>query len=227
MALKLNFKLPDKLYIKDPQDSAYGQRLLSNAIELIDELGFEAFTFKKLGNKMESSEVSIYRYFENKHLLLLYLNCWYWEWVCYLIDMKVMNIKNSKEKLQIAIHAMIHANSESKLIDYINEKLLFQIVIKEGSKTYHISSINEENKHGFFTSYKELIFKVSGIIEEIKPEFKYSKSLASSLFEMINNQLYYAEHMPKLTSISKRSSAKELEKMINHFAFGAIGYNEK
>ncbi len=227
MSLKLNFKLPEKLYLKDPQDSPYGHRLLSNAIELIDELGFESFTFKKLATKMESSEVSIYRYFENKHLLLLYLNCWYCEWVSYLIDMQTMNVKDSEEKLKRAIHCMIHANTESELTDYINEKILFQIIMKESSKTYHISSIDEENKYGLFLSYKELIARISSFVEEISPKHPYSKSLGSTLYEMINNQIYYAEHLPRLTSLSKKKTMKELEKMVNHFAFASINYVKK
>ena len=227
MALKLNFKLPEKLYIKDPQESEYGKRLLTNAIELLDELGFESFTFKKLGTKMESSEVSIYRYFENKHLLLLYLNSWYCEWVAYQIDMRTMNISDSKEKLKRAIHCMIHANLESKLTDYINESLLFQVIMKESSKTYHISEVDTENKYGLFLPYKELIGKLAVIIEEINPKFKYSKSLASTLYEMINNQIFYAEHLPKLTSLSKKGTLTKLEEMVNHIAFASISYMNK
>ncbi len=224
MSLKLRFELPKKLFIKDPQDSEYGHRLLSNAIELINELGFEAFNFRKLGTKMSSSEVSIYRYFENKHLLLLYLNCWYWEWVTYLINMQVLNVKDSTEKLKKAIHCMINASAESKLSDYINEGLLFQIIMKESSKTYHISGVDEENKYGFFLPYKELVEKLATIISEINPCFTYSLSLSSSLYEMINNQLYYAEHLPRLTSLNKKKALEELETMMNHFAFATINY---
>lgn len=224
MALQLNFKLPEKLYLKDPQDSAYGKTLLSNAIELIDELGFESFTFKKLGQKMGSSEVSIYRYFENKHLLLLYLNCWYWEWVSYLIEVQTMNIKNGKEKLETTIHCMIHANSESELTDYINENLLFKIIRKEGSKTYHISSVDEENQYGVYQPYKELVGKIAAIIEEVNPDFKYARSLASTLFEMINSQIFYAGHLPRLTSLQGENTINDLEKMVRHFAFATINY---
>jgi len=224
MALKLKFKLPDKLYLKDPQDSKYGNRLLSNAIILIDKLGFERFTFKKLGIQMESSEVSIYRYFENKHLLLLYLNCWYWEWVSYLIDLKTMNIKDPVEKLKLSIHCTIYAGIESELTEYINENLLFQIIMNESSKTYHISNVDQENKHGFFIPYKELVGRIAKIMEEINPKFAYAKSLASTLFDMINNQIYFAEHLPRLTSLSKKGTMKNLEKMIIHFALGAIKY---
>lgn len=222
MSLKLRFELPAKLYLKDPQGSEYGQRLLNNAINLMDELGFELFTFRKLAVKMSSSEVSIYRYFENKHLLLVYLNCWYWEWVTYLIDIQTMNVKDNEDKLRIALHNMIHASKESKLTDYVNESLLFQVIMKESSKTYHISSIDEENKYGFFLSYKELVGRIATVIKDINPDFKYSRSLASTLFEMINNQLYYAEHLPRLTSLNKNKRLEELETMVNHFAFAVI-----
>ena len=224
MSLKLRFELPEKLFLKDPQDSEYGHRLLSNAIELIDELGLESFTFKKLGKRMSSSEVSIYRYFENKHLLLLYLNCWYWEWVTYLINIKVMNVLDASEKLRRAIHCMIFASKESELCDYINENILFQIIMKESSKTYHNSGVDKENEYGFFLPYKELVSKLATIIEEINPNFKYAKSLGSTLFEMINNQLFYAEHLPRLSSLNKKKSVLELEKMVNHFAFATINY---
>ncbi|MFT4565936.1 MAG: hypothetical protein ACI9FN_000889 [Saprospiraceae bacterium] len=222
MALSLKFKLPEKLYLKDPQESSYGRRLLTNAIELIDHLGFESFTFKKLGIKMNSSEVSIYRYFENKHLLLLYLNCWYWEWVGYMIELRTLNISNAHEKLERAIQCMIHASNESQLSEYINERILFQIIRNESSKTYHIASVDEENKYGLFIPYKILVGKISVIFEEINPSFKYSKSLASTLFDMINNQIYYAEHLPRLTSLKNKNTLEELEKMVNHFAFAAI-----
>ncbi len=226
MSLKLRFELPEKLFLKDPQDSKYGRRLLSNAVELINELGFEAFTFKKLGTKMSSAEVSIYRYFENKHLLLLYLNCWYCEWVTYLIDLQTMNVDSPHEKLKRAIHCMIHANRESTLTDYINESLLFQIIMKESSKTYHISTVDEENKYGFFIPYKELVGRLAKIILEINPKFKYAKSLGSTLFEMINNQVFYAEHLPRLTNLKDENDLVALEKMVNHFAGGVIRYNK-
>ncbi len=225
MALKLNFELPEKLYIKDPQSSDYGKRLLTCAIELINELGLEKFTFKKLGKVMNSSEVSIYRYFENKHLLLVYLNCWYWEWVAYLISMQTINLQDPDEKLKKTLHYMIYANNESTLTDYINESLLFKVIMKEGSKAYHISNVDQENKNGFFLPYKELISKIASIIEEVNPKFDYSYSLASTLFEVVNNQIYYAEHLPKLTSLKPPNLMKDLEIMINQFAFSILNNN--
>jgi AcrR family transcriptional regulator len=69
------------LCLRDPKETTLGQSILKYSIILIDELGFEHFTFKKLATKINSTEASIYRYFENKHLLLVYLSNWYWEYM--------------------------------------------------------------------------------------------------------------------------------------------------
>ena len=77
----LQIKVNDKTYLKDPETSDLGKRIVEHSIILINEIGFEAFTFRKLGLKINSNESSIYRYFENKHKLLLYLTSWYWAWI--------------------------------------------------------------------------------------------------------------------------------------------------
>ena len=73
MIAQLQLQLNPSLYLRDPQASDLGQRIISESIHLIDEIGFEAFTFKKLSIRIHSTEASIYRYFENKapiaHLL--------------------------------------------------------------------------------------------------------------------------------------------------------------
>ena len=74
----LKVHIPDKIYIKDPESSVLGKKIITHSILLIDDIGFESFTFKKLGSEINSNESSIYRYFENKHKLLLYLTSWYW-----------------------------------------------------------------------------------------------------------------------------------------------------
>ena len=223
MPLQLKFALPEKLYIKDPQDTKFGNKLLHHAILLLAEIGFESFTFKKLAQKMSSAEVSIYRYFENKHFLLLYLNCWYWEWVQYLIEKHVTNINDPKEKLQRAIHSIIYASRESVLTDYINENKLYEIIQKESSKSYHIQDVDKENEDGLFIPYKTLVGKLASIILEINPAFDYPRSLSSTIFEMTNNQIYYAEHLPRLTDLKDiKNKFDDLEKMVNRIAIATI-----
>jgi len=214
----ISFDLPEKLYLKDPQNSKFGQKLLSDSILLIDEIGIEAFTFKKIASKMGSAEASVYRYFENKHMLLLYLISWYWEWVHYLIDIHITNISDPKLKLEKAIHQIVNASSDAFAVEYINQNILHQVVVKEGTKAYHIVNVDEENKHGFYFGYKSLVAKVSELISQVNAAFPYPHILASNLFEMANNQIYFAEHIPKLTDIKNRKRKyQDLETALNFF----------
>lgn len=218
--MEIKFNLNKRLFLKDPQDSELGKKMIEHGIILFDELGFEAFTFKKLALAINSTEKSIYRYFENKHFMLLFLSSWYWEWVKYLIEINSRNIENPERKLKIAIQNLVNATDENPANKYINEHILHKVVIKEGGKAYHIHDVDDENKAGLFYSYKSLVKLVSEIIQEIDPKFPYSLSLSSNLFEMANNQIYFAEHLPRLSSISCGKTINEdLIKMLSYFAF--------
>jgi hypothetical protein len=129
--------------------------------------------------------------------------------VHYLIYINLKNITDPNKKLEIAITNLVKATSENPMNTYINENVLHKIVIKEGGKSYHIKGVDEENKAGLFLSYKTLVKLIADIIEEINPKFKYSTSLASNLFEMSNNQIYFAEHLPKLTSIKQNKNQND------------------
>jgi len=216
--------LPSKPYIKEPQDSKYGRVLLENSVELMAEIGFEAFTFKKLAVKMESSETSIYRYFENKHVLLVYLSSWYWEWLSYLISVYTLNIADPKEKMRKMIHTLINAETMYELAPDINEKLLAEIVRKESSKSFHIQDVDRENGEGYFLSYKNLVDKISVFVLDLDPTFLYPHSHSCSLLEMIRNQRYYAEHLPRLSNLNYKQSTflKDLEDMIFFFATSVL-----
>jgi len=220
MSFGVKFKLNEHLFIRNPQDTDLGKKLIKHSIILIDHIGFEAFTFRKLAKSMSSTEASVYRYFENKHFLLLYLVSWYWEWVSYLIDINTLNIENPDRKLRIVISNLVHASRENPAIDYVNESILHRIVIAEGAKAYHTKGVDNENKEGLFLDYKKLVAKVAAILLEVNPKFKYPRTLASNLFEMANNQVYFAQHLPKLTDLKvKKNDFEEVEKMLIFFAF--------
>ena len=90
--------LSQKLCLRDPNQTELGQKILNHSILLIDELGFEGFTFKKLAKAIGSTEASVYRYFENKHKLLVYLVAWYWAWLDYTIDYQIHNIEDPRRR---------------------------------------------------------------------------------------------------------------------------------
>ncbi len=219
MSIEIKISLNEGLYLKEPQDSKLGRNIIQYSIILIDDFGFESFTFKKLADKINSTEASIYRYFENKHLLLIYLVNWYWVWVNYLITINTLNIDDPTRKLRIVIHSFVHASQENPSVDYVNESKLHNIFISEGGKAYHTKEVDNENSKGFFSSYKQLANAVSQIISQINPEFKYPFALATNLFEMSNNHIYFARHLPRLTDISVvKNDMNEVEDMLNYFA---------
>ncbi len=219
MSIEIKISLNNGLYLKEPQDSKLGRNIIKHSILLIDKFGFESFTFKKLAEEINSTEASIYRYFENKHLLLLFLVNWYWEWVSYLIGINTINVEDPKKKLKIVIHSFVYASKENPSVTYVNESKLHRIVISEGNKTYHTKEVDNENSKGFFKSYKDLAESVSNVISEINPAFKYPFSLATNLFEMSNNHIFFAKHLPRLTDISvEKNEVDEVESMLNYFA---------
>ena len=218
MFILSDISIPKGLSLKDPLESKLGRKIITHSILLFDEIGFESFTFKKLALRMGSNETSLYRYFENKHFLLLYLVVWYWNWVSYLIDYNTMNITDPKRKLDIIIDNFVHASKENPSVDFVNEKILHRIIINESAKSYHTKNIDENNKQGFYLSYKGLIQKVADVILEINSKFPYPHSFASNLFEMANNEIYFAEHLPRLTDIKvKKGNYDEVNKLLKFY----------
>ncbi|MCB0565872.1 MAG: TetR/AcrR family transcriptional regulator [Phaeodactylibacter sp.] len=228
MAITIQMKLNEQLYLKDPQDTRLGRKIIQHSILLIDEIGFEAFTFKKLADQIGSTEASVYRYFTNKHLLLVYLLCWYWEWMKFRIDYNTMNIEDARKKLRIAISSIVDTTRRNTSIEFVDEDVLHRIVVAEATKAYHTKEIDKENKHGFFITYKALAKKISNIIKEIDPNYPYPRALASTLLEMANNHIYFALHLPALTDITvEGGDLSQVEQLLEDFAFGLLNAADK
>ena len=219
MAIGIRIELNEQLYLKDPQDTELGRKIISEGINLFDEVGFEALTFKKLAERIGSTEASIYRYFENKHLLLIYLVSWYWQWVRYLCEINTINITDPQDKLRIYINHFVYASQTNPAVAYVDEHVLHRVVIAESQKVYHTKLVDNENNHGFFLNYKELIEMVSEVIDELKPNTQYPRAIASTLFEMANNHIYYAEHLPRLTDARvEDENLEQIVEMVQYFA---------
>ncbi len=205
----LKITINEKLYVKDPETSDLGKNILKNSILLIDEIGFEAFTFKKLGERIQSNESSIYRYFENKHKLLVYLSSWYWSWMEYRMVFDTINIKNPIEKLEKAIKLVTENVIDDNATPHINEEILSRIIVEEFTKTLMTKEVDNENKQGFFIVYKRVINKIIEIIEEVNPDYPYAKSLASSIVEGSLHQHFLKKHLKTITNLSEKDCAIE------------------
>ncbi len=200
----LKVRINDKIYIKDPESSALGKRIIENSIFMIHDLGFESFTFKKLGEKIGSNESSIYRYFENKHKLLLYLTSWYWGWLEYQLVFDTNSISNSEEKLKKAIEIITRSVKEDSSFSHINEVLLNKIVVNEYSKSYLTKEVDNENKDGYFSIYKRLVTRIKDMIIEVNNEYPYPSSLSSTVIEGALHQHFLKEHFISLTDCNNK-----------------------
>jgi AcrR family transcriptional regulator len=170
---------------------------------MIDDLGFENFTFKKLGIEIGSNESSIYRYFESKHALLIYLINWYWSWIEYKIVFATLNINSPIEKLEKAIKILTEEVVEDNSFSYINEVILTKIIISESSKAYHTKEVDKENEKGFYKTYKNVVERVSSLVLEINPTFEYPHMLVSTVIEGAHHQRYFSKHLPSLTDFEE------------------------
>lgn len=197
----LQLRLNPNLYLKDPQSTELGRNIIQESVAMIDQMGFEAFTFKKLSQAIESTEASIYRYFENKHKLLIYLIAWYWSWMEHQITFKTNNIPEPEERLLIALRTITEKKSQDQNFPDVDEPALQRIVIAESDKTYLTKDVDEDNKEGLFLGYKSLCKTISGIVKEINAEFPYPNSLISTCLEASNQQIFFAEHLPTLSEM--------------------------
>jgi AcrR family transcriptional regulator len=205
--LNVQIEISPELYTKDPDTSDLGQKIISKSIELISEIGFEAYTFKKLGAIIESPESSIYRYFKSKHALLVYLTSWYWTWTEYRLVFATANVELPVERLKKSIEILTKPVLVDNSFSYVNEVLLSEIIFSESIKAYHTKSVDEENEKGCFKAYKKVVQRVSDIVLEIDSTIQFPHMLISTIIEGAHQQKYFSEHLPALTDeISKKNA---------------------
>ena len=195
----LKVEINDKLYLKDPESSDLGKRIVSHSIEMIYDLGFEQFTFKKLGVVIKSNESSIYRYFESKHKLLLYLTSWYWSWIEYQLILETMVMTTDQDKLVKAVEILTQEISQDSNFSHINEVLLNKIIISEFSKSYLTKSVDQENKEGFFAIYKRLVVRLKDLIIAVDATYKFPSSLSSMIIDGALHQHFLKDHFAAIT----------------------------
>jgi len=194
---RFNASISNGIYLKDPMSSELGRSILAQSVELIDELGFEEFTFRKLAQCIGTTEASVYRYFENKHMLLMYLSAWYWGWIEYRLVLKNANIPDAHTRFRNAISILTTSDNEN--LPEIDLKKLFSIICYESSKAYLVKHVDMLNKHGFYYNYKKIVAIISHLILEINPNYCYPHMLVSTIIEGIHHQRFFASHLPSLT----------------------------
>ncbi|SDX43283.1 TetR/AcrR family transcriptional regulator [Hymenobacter psychrophilus] len=219
----LRIDLNERLYLRDPQDTVLGRRLVAESVKLIDEIGLEQFTFKKLALRMESTEASLYRYFENKHRLLVYLVSWYWAWLRYQIRFHTHNVPDAAQRLRLILGIFTRAHHDDPSTTPLDEAALYRIVVNEASKVYLTHDVDEDNQAGLFREYKRLVAEVAAVVTELAPAYPFPRALVSTLVEAARKQHFFARHLPGLTDAQNPDSQEQdLYRFLESLAFGAL-----
>ncbi len=222
MHFQVKFDINEKIYLRNPESSEVGKQMVKSAIDLMYEIGFEQFTFKKLALKISSTEATIYRYFENKYRLLLYILNWYWSYMEFLVTFKLENVTDKKERLKIIIHLLTHELAESSSTFDNNKKYLSQIAITESSKVYMVKNVAEINKNQQFKPYKDLCAKIAEAISEYNPAYKFPRSLSTTIIESSHHQQYFSINLPKLTDVSTNHNSEFTYQFIENLLFRVL-----
>ena len=209
--------LNEHLYLRDPQGTDLGRRLLGASVHLLDEIGFEAFTFKKLAAAMGSTEASLYRYFENKHRLLIYLVSWHWAWLRFRVRFALQNVPDPRQRLMRALGAVCAAGTDDPATPDLDEAALYRVVMAEASKVYLTKEVDADNRAGLFREYKRLVADLVVVVAAVNPAYAHPHALVSTLVESARKQSFFAQHLPSLTD-----GPGNVQAFLEHLALAAL-----
>lgn len=205
----LLIKVNPHCYIRDPFTSDLGKSIISEAIVLVDETGYESFTFKKLSDKIGTTEASVYRYFLNKRQLLVFLLNWYWQRLEHILLFKLNNLNDAEQKLSIFVDMLTQPLDMFPFSSKINEESLYRIVARESAKAFMSKAVDSENQEGYFASYKRLNTILTDILHNLRAGYPFPASLAATIIDASHNIYFYREHLPTLTETKDRATLRQ------------------
>ncbi len=223
MQIEFKIKLNNSLFLRDPDGTEIGKSIIRKSIKLISELGYEQFNFKKLALEIPTTEATVYRYFENKHKLLIYLIDYYWAFIRYQVLFNINNLKSPEEKIKTIIDLLVWEDNSVTYSTDIDQKALYYIAITDGSKTFLSKEVDNLNKNQVFVPYKELCELIASVFKEYNPDYKFANSLASTLVEASHFQYFFMHHLPRLCDFADSKDPKVLEGFLENLVFGALG----
>lgn len=222
MEYSVHVRMNERLFLRDPEGSDLGRRIVRQGILLFDEIGFEDATFKKLAERMGTKEASIYRYFENKHRLLVYLVAWYWQWIDFQLVFQTNNLTDPHDKLEKLLRLLLLTDLDQSMTDDMDIRALHSIVVREASKAYLTRHVTEDNRQQLFKPYKDLCGRIAGIILEWRPDYPYARSRASSIIETAHYQTFFMQNLPSLTDFGQPKDERKLMEFLRHLLFSSL-----
>jgi AcrR family transcriptional regulator len=227
MDFYFQIKLNEKLYLRNPEETELGKKIVQHSLILIHKQGFEFLTFKKLALSIGTTEASIYRYFENKHRLLVYIISWYWSWLEYQVIFHTHNINVAEKKLEQVLRILTMGIDDKLSFTHIDKKILRQIVIDEGSKVYLTKHVTTDNKERLFKPYKDLCGRIAEIISGFSSAYRFPRSLASSIVEISHQQAYFMKNLPSLTDSGSAGTSEDTYLFLDNLVHSVLKPSKK
>jgi AcrR family transcriptional regulator len=190
--------------------SPMGTRILSEGLVLMNEIGLEAFTFKKLAERMDSTEVTVYHYFANKHRLLQYYYQMYWLWLATHCRQEGKGLKDPVERIYGDIRIISGLWPADARAAHFDPAHLRTLVINEGSKSFLHKNVASDNARKVFKPYKDLCAYIALEVKACSPRMKHARSFATTLVEMAHSLEFAMQHLPALTELSEKKDNKQL-----------------
>ncbi len=221
MNIEFNPSLNEKLFLKNPQSTDIGKKIIKESISLISKIGYEQFTFKKLCIEIETTEATIYRYFINKHKLLIYLVSWYWSYLEFQIIIQLNNIASPTDKIKKIIDILVWEDNLEINFGAFDHQSLYFIAIAEGNKTYLSKDVDENNKDMLYKPFKDLSSRIAEVFLEYNPSYKYPNTLASSIIDLSHLQYFFMHHLPRLSDFANKKP-KDIEAFLEDLVFKTL-----
>lgn len=222
MHIQIKIPVSEKLALRDPESSELGRSIVRQGIVLMQQLGFEQFTFRKLAHEINTTEASIYRYFENKHRLLLYILTWYWHYLQYVVLFSLQNMEDTTLKIKKVVEILSKEPPEELDQSGIDKKAAYKIFIAESSKAYLTKEVGSINQERLFKPYKDLCALVAQLFQDYHPDYPYPRSLASTLIEMAHFQPFFKDNLPALTDFGHEPDNASVRAYLEHLVFSAL-----
>lgn len=204
--------------------SPMGMRILTEGLVLMNEIGLEAFTFKKLAERMGSTEATMYHYFANKQRLLQYYFQVYWLWLATYCQQEGRGLKDPVDRLHGDIRAICGLWPADARAAQFDPAELRELVINEGSKSFLHKNVDSDNERKVFKPYKDLCAHIAAEVKACSPRTKHARSFATTLVEMAHSLEFAMEHLPALTELSERRDSRQLAMFLTDLADRYVVY---
>ncbi|MEN9511517.1 MAG: hypothetical protein RLZZ370_1336 [Bacteroidota bacterium] len=203
-------------FLKDPDSSETGRDIIRHGAAMMAAHGVEAFTFRKLAVQAGITEATVYRYFSNKHQMLLYLLNRYWNALEYRAMQETVHINDPMERLSRLTELLtvpVASTADNAMAAH-----LYAIAMSESIKVHLGTETGSDWQKGMLNGYARITSLVAETLKVARPHYPYPRAWAATFVDSAMQQQFLLRHLPELTEIepSKASLTEFLRSLIPH-----------